>query len=317
MDEDARGVRFHATCKLSVMLKAYNHELFIAQAIESAIAQQTSFPFEIVVGDDCSTDRTLEIVREYQTKYPSRIRVLAHERNLGMTRNTMALYAECRGEYVAWLDGDDYWTSPDKLQRQVDFLDANTDYALCFHDTWMVKPDGSATRHVCDWHWSGGIEDMLFRGRGTSSSCVYRKVLNGFPAWFGTLSYSDWALQVLHAERGAAAWLPEIYGVYRDADASLKTVSSGAGCRLSHAEIWAQRQVEVLEALNRHFNFRYAAQIAVELHKSGQAGASLRAVTQPSRLRTVAWRAVSSRPRLARFALESANALAKLILRCK
>jgi glycosyltransferase involved in cell wall biosynthesis len=299
------------------MLKAYNHELFIAQAIESAIAQKTSFPFEIVVGDDCSTDRTLEIVREYQTKYPSRIRVIAHERNLGMTRNTMALYAQCRGEYVAWLDGDDYWTSPDKLQRQVDFLDVNTDCALCFHDTWIVKPDGSATRHVCDWHWSGGIEDMLFRSRGTSSSCVYRKVLNGFPAWFGTLSYSDWALQVLHAERGAAAWLPEIYGVYRDADASLKALSSVTECELSHAEIWAQRQVEVFGALNRHFNFRYADQIAVELHKSGQAGSFLRAVTQPSWLRTVAWRAVSNRPRLARLVLASANTLAKLILKYK
>jgi glycosyltransferase involved in cell wall biosynthesis len=304
------------TCKLSVMLKAYNHEPFISQAIESAIAQQTSFSVEIVIGDDCSTDRTLEIIRTYQARHPSLIRVLAHERNLGMTGNTMALYARCRGEYVAWLDGDDYWLSPDKLQRQVDFLDANPDHTLCFHDAWVVKPDGSGMRHSCVRSWSGSLENILFDGRGVSSSCVYRKVLNGFPAWFATLPYSDWTLQVLHAEKGKAGWLPEMLGGYRLGGASLRTLSIGIGDGLSDQEIRGIRQAEVFGALNRHFDFRYASLIATELVKRGPASSSLRALMRrPSRLRRVAWRAISNRPSLARFALSSANFFAKLILK--
>ncbi|MDB5575060.1 MAG: glycosyl transferase family 2 [Bradyrhizobium sp.] len=314
MDRAAQEMHLPPTCKLSVMLKAYNHEPFIAHAIESAIAQRTSFPIEIIIGDDCSTDRTLEIIRTYQARHPTLIRVLAHPSNLGMTGNTMALYAECRGEYVAWLDGDDYWLSPDKLQRQVDFLDANPDHALCFHDSLVVKPEG-ATRHSRDPHWSGSVEDMLFRGCGTSSSCVYRKVLNGFPAWFATLPYSDWALQVLHAEKGKAGWLPEMHVVYRPTGASVKPL--GAGDEPSRREVSARWQAEVLGALNRHFNFRYADGIALELLKTGAASFSIRAATGPSRLRTRVWQAVRTRPRLARLALASAAALARLVLRAQ
>jgi glycosyltransferase involved in cell wall biosynthesis len=322
MNDAAQAVHLTpGACKLSVMLKAFNQEPFIAQAIESALAQRTSFPVEIVIGEDCSTDHTGEIVARYATKYPSQIRVLAHARNLGMTRNTMVLYEECRGEYIAWLDGDDYWTSPDKLQRQVDFLDANPGHTLCFHDTLIVKPDGTAARNVCDWPAEGGVEDILFRGRGTSSSCVYRKVLDGFPEWFPALPYSDWALQVLHAEKGKVAWLPEMYGVHRAGGASLAALATGITGDLSDGEIWGLRKAEVLGILNRHLDFRYADQIAVEMLKTGPASSSLRAVIPSSRLRTAAWQAVRTRPRLARSALASANALARLVLwlraRCK
>jgi hypothetical protein len=322
MNDAAQAVHLTpAACKLSVMLKAFNQEPFIAQAIESALAQRTSFPVEIVIGEDCSTDHTREIVERYASKYPSRIRILARERNLGMARNTLVLYEECRGEYIAWLDGDDYWTSPDKLQRQVDFLDANPGHTLCFHDTLIVKPDGTAARNVCDWPAEGGVEDILFRSSGTSSSCVYRKVLDGFPEWFPTLPYSDWALHVLHAEKGKVAWLPEIYGVHRAGGASLAALASGTTGDLSDGEIWALRQAEVLGILNRHLDFRYADQVAVEMLKIGPASSTLRAVTPSSRLRTAAWQAVRTRPRLARSALASANALARLVLwiraRCK
>jgi hypothetical protein len=315
MNDAAQAVRPPpAACKLSVMLKAFNQERFIAQAIDSALAQRTSFAFEIVIGEDCSTDGTRKIVDRYASRYPSRIRVLARERNLGMTRNTMVLYEKCRGEYIAWLDGDDYWSSPDKLQRQVDFLDANPGHTLCFHDTMIVKPNGAAVRHVCDWPADGGVEDILFRGKGASSSCVYRKVLDDFPDWFATLPYSDWALQVLHAERGRAAWLPEIYGVHRAGGASLAALGSGIPGELSGEEIRALRQAQVLGVLNRHLDFHYADQVALEMLKIGPASSSLRALTRSSRWRTAAWQAVRTRPRLARTALASANALARLVL---
>jgi hypothetical protein len=302
-------------CKVSVMLKAFNQEPFIAQAIESALAQRTSFQVEIVIGEDRSTDRTRQIVESYASNYPSRIRLFVHERNLGMVRNTMVLYEQCRGKYIAWLDGDDYWSCPDKLQRQVDFLDANPNYTICFHDTLMVKSDGRAARHICDWPAEGGLEDILFRARGASSSCMYRKVLDRFPEWFPTLPYSDLALQVLHAEIGKAAWLPEMLGVHRARGASIAALALRTTA-MSDGEIWALRRAQALQILNRHLHFRYADQVALAILETGPASSSLRALTRSWRWRTAAWQAVRRRPWLASRVLCTADAIAKLALTC-
>src|SRR5687768_12713503 len=100
-----RDARFPV--KISVAMLAYNHERFLAQALESALAQQTRFPFEIVLSEDCSSDRTREIAWQYAQAHPDRIRLLLSEKNLGLTRNTARTLDACRGEYVAILEGDD------------------------------------------------------------------------------------------------------------------------------------------------------------------------------------------------------------------
>src|SRR5579872_2594917 len=111
--------------KLSVMLITYNHELFIAQTLEGILEQRVNFDYEIVVGEDCSTDRTRDILMDFHNRYPRRILIQARHRNLGMMRNLEQTLSKCRGEYVALIEGDDYWTCRDKLQKQVDFLDAH------------------------------------------------------------------------------------------------------------------------------------------------------------------------------------------------
>lgn len=115
-------------------MTTYNHEKYIAQAIESALMQDTNFDYEIVIGEDCSTDRTREIVTGLQKKYPSKFRLLLHEKNLGMIPNFVQTLNACSGEYIAILEGDDYWTDPLKLQRQVDFLEANPEYGMVHSD---------------------------------------------------------------------------------------------------------------------------------------------------------------------------------------
>jgi glycosyltransferase involved in cell wall biosynthesis len=117
--------------KLSVAMITYNHERFIGQAIESVLAQKVNFEYEIVVGEDCSTDGTRAIVTDLSRRYPSRIVPLLRERNLGGPRNFHGTLAACRGQYVALLEGDDYWTCTNKLQKQVDFLDLHPDWNIC------------------------------------------------------------------------------------------------------------------------------------------------------------------------------------------
>src|SRR5271167_3774085 len=102
--------------KLSVMMITYNHEGFIAQAIESVLAQRVNFDYEIVVGEDCSTDRTRDILMDFHRQYPDRIVPLLRNQNIGAMRNAEATLAACRGQYLALIEGDDYWTCEDKLQ---------------------------------------------------------------------------------------------------------------------------------------------------------------------------------------------------------
>ena len=108
--------------------------------------QKANFQFEVVVGADKSPDRTLEIVEEYRRRHPDKVRLIARERNLG-SGNFVETYAACRGEYVAILEGDDYWTSADKLQVQADGLDARPDWALCFHTVQIVRDDGGESHY--------------------------------------------------------------------------------------------------------------------------------------------------------------------------
>src|SRR3954451_4471341 len=107
--------------KVSALIITYNQEKFIEQAVRSALMQRVNFPYEIVVGEDCSTDGTREIVKRLADENPGRIRAHFRDRNLGMHMNHRATFAACTGKYVAMLEGDDYWTDPLKLQKQVNF----------------------------------------------------------------------------------------------------------------------------------------------------------------------------------------------------
>ena len=119
---------------VSVCIITYNHEDYIAQAIEGAISQQTDFNYEIVIGEDCSTDSTRKIVNKYAKKYPELMKVITSEKNVGMIQNFIRTLNACQGKYIAICEGDDYWTDPYKLQKQVDFLEANPDYCLVHSD---------------------------------------------------------------------------------------------------------------------------------------------------------------------------------------
>lgn len=130
--------------KLSVILITYNHEKYIRKALDSVLMQETSFPFEIVVGEDCSTDNTKNIVKEYVKKYPEKIRLIDRKKNTGRpTLNVYETTMACKGEYLAYLEGDDYWTDPQKLQKQVDFLEIHPEYIACTHAHKMIDDDGN------------------------------------------------------------------------------------------------------------------------------------------------------------------------------
>ena len=171
---------------VSAKMITYNHEPYIAQAIEGVLIQETDFPIELVIGEDCSTDRTREIVMEYQKKYPDLIRVLISEENVGATKNVLRTERACRGKYVAFCDGDDYWHHPKKLQMQVDYLEAHPECGLVHSDYAVVDQHGEPTTESTDTRYkrhrnpsADSFSTMLILGNGvgTCTACARRELL--------------------------------------------------------------------------------------------------------------------------------------------
>lgn len=128
--------------KISVMMVTYNHGKYIEQAIQSVLAQKVDFKYELLIGEDCSTDKTREIAEKYQAMYPDIINVIAHNKNVGALKNEADLRQRCRGEYIAVLEGDDYWIYEDKLKRQATFLDAHPQYIGIAHNVKVIGESG-------------------------------------------------------------------------------------------------------------------------------------------------------------------------------
>ena len=134
---------------VSVKMITYNHAPFIAQAIEGVLRQRTDFAFELIIGEDCSTDGTRKIVFDYQKKYPDIIRVITSEKNVGMKRNGLRTLKACQGKYIAFCEGDDYWHEPRKLQIQADHLEDRSDCGLVFTDyDFYFESENSAVKNV-------------------------------------------------------------------------------------------------------------------------------------------------------------------------
>lgn len=133
---------------VSVCMITFNHKKYISEAIEGVLMQKTNFSFEMVIGEDCSTDGTREIVFDYAKKYPNIIRVITSEKNVGMINNLNRTLNACKGKYIAMCEGDDYWIDPYKLQKQVDFLEANPEYSLCVGGFKKVNVYNNKTENI-------------------------------------------------------------------------------------------------------------------------------------------------------------------------
>jgi glycosyltransferase involved in cell wall biosynthesis len=133
---------------VSVVVITYNHEQYIRQALDSILMQNVSFAFEILIGDDCSTDQTAEIIEEYQQRFPHIIKAILRSENIGATKNLYDLFLKCAGEYIAILDGDDFWTDKQKLKIQIDFLKNNESFIACTQRYSVVDENDNVTQEV-------------------------------------------------------------------------------------------------------------------------------------------------------------------------
>jgi glycosyltransferase involved in cell wall biosynthesis len=207
--------------EVSVRVVTYNHDRFIGRALDSAVNQKTNFPYEIVIGEDLSTDNTREIVKQYQARYPDLIRVNYHESNQGRQFNYYNTLKSCRGRYIALLDGDDYWISDAKLQIQYDFLEAHTEYPLCFHMNRIEWADASRpVRTVSRDKSEYTAQDILQSNYVTPSAAMFRAgSIPEISEVYDNVPFCDWPFYLAIAQVGPLHALQDVLGV--------KTVQDG------------------------------------------------------------------------------------------
>jgi glycosyltransferase involved in cell wall biosynthesis len=206
--------------KVSVLVVTYNHADLIDQALQSVYNQIADFEFEVLISEDASTDGTRAIVEAWRRRFPEKTRLLLSEQNLKSNEAVRRGFHAARGDYVALLDGDDYWTSPDKLATQAAVLDADPTLSLCFHNARVSQ---GATRFGDLWTDPGlkrrlALAD-LWEGNPfpTCGSMFRRACVPEVPTWYRDLQpmITDWPLYLLFAERGDIAFSPDVKGVYR------------------------------------------------------------------------------------------------------
>ncbi|MBN1187867.1 MAG: glycosyltransferase [Bacteroidales bacterium] len=236
---------------VSICTITYNHEKYIAQALSSFLHQKTNFDFEIVIGDDCSTDCTVNIIKEFQIKYPGKIILISRDKNIGAIPNLVDSLSKCKGKYIAFCEGDDYWIDTLKLQIQIDFLQSNPDYSLCFHDALVFWEDRShAPYYFCrnlkkSTYYA---EDIINNWFIPSASIVFAKEsLYPLPDWFQEICNGDYAMQLLLTLKGKAFFHNQLMSVYRKTSTNLSSnyITSNA----------IEKRILLLSKINEHSLF--------------------------------------------------------------
>lgn len=206
---------------ISVLLVSYNHEKHINQALDSLFRQNFEGPIELVIADDSSTDSTLSIIKSHEGKDSRfKFKYLDYSKNLGITKNYERGFAACTNEYVAVLEGDDYWTSPHKLRRQSDFLSDHWECDLCSTNYFVYEEDRAQFTPrvpVAAGHRSITARELIADNIvGNFSTCMYRRTaLARLPgAMFDIKSY-DWITNIILARTSVIGFIQEPMSVYR------------------------------------------------------------------------------------------------------
>ena len=213
---------------VSICSTAYNLEFYIAEAIDSFLMQNTNFPFEILIRDDCSTDKTIEIIKEYTTRYPNIIKPIYEKENTYSQgiKPMLQVIKIAKGKFIATCDADDYWTDPLKLQKQVDFLQKNPSYLGCFHDCIMIYEgkENNKKQHLRIGNRKI-VEDVdlisiIDENNIDSTSIMFKNSIEKIPKYWTENTKDDYALMITIATQGQIKYLPEVMSTYRIHDSS-------------------------------------------------------------------------------------------------
>lgn len=249
--------------KVSVCMIAYNQEDFIAQAIESILMQKTSFPIEIVIGDDNSRDKTGEICADFAAKFPDKIKYHRREKNLGMMPNFIKTLGECDGKYLAICEGDDFWTDENKLQAQVDFMEANREVSLCCHNHEVFANNQmiTANENIAEDVMILETEDYMLNPFFHTSSYFFRREAqpSPYPDWYRDVLAGDHFLVLFLSMKGKIGYLNKKMSVFRNHGSSVSFTRKALEIK--------QNFVRHLEIFNQYSGGKFENELKQVIHK--------------------------------------------------
>lgn len=231
---------------VAVFMVTYNHADYIEQAISSVINQETHFPFKLFIGEDCSEDGTQGICLRYQKENPERICLFLNKDNLGAKKNAERVYKACLdsgAKYIAMLEGDDYWTDSFKLEKQVEFLESNHDYSICFHNAEVVNSENKILRQYNNFETCSDftISDLIKKNFISTASAMFRtENIKLIPENFPEIISGDWAIFLLNAKKGKIHYFNQCMSCYRQHDRGLWSSLSNREMILKGAEVMRQ-----------------------------------------------------------------------------
>lgn len=243
---------------VSVCLTTYNHEQYLERALDSILAQEVDFEYEIIIAEDCSQDKTRYICEQYKEKYPDLIKLILQENNVGLIRNNVSLMNKATGKYIAVCSGDDYWCDTKKLQKQIDFLQSNLDYSMCFTNAYEES----------NFSWEGyrkevfsTIEDREYNGNEIilswvipASSVVFRNFLIDFSFLLKRKFYAeDLVLYLKLNEFGKLRGMSDITTVYTRHEGAL------TGNILEERSMKLKSYVLNIHSVDEELNYKYHA----------------------------------------------------------
>lgn len=208
--------------EVSVICNTYNHEKYIRKALEGFVMQKTNFAFEVLIHDDASTDKTADIIREYETKYPEIIKPVYQKENQyskGIKYSKLYQHPRVKGKYVAFCEGDDYWCDPLKLQKQYDAMEAHPEIDICAHGNICVSERGEEINNLTPQHSDGVIPvEEVIMGEGgfvSTNSLFYRRILIDKTPKFREIWTIDYTLQIYGSLRGGMYYISDVMSAYR------------------------------------------------------------------------------------------------------
>lgn len=209
---------------VSACIIVFNHERYLRECLESVVNQRVNFCYEVVIGEDRSSDTSLQICREYKTKYPNLVRLIERPKNLGMAKNWVETIMECKGEYIAICEGDDYWVDNYKLQKQYDFISANLDFSACFGRSEVLNLRGHSDNFSYPIPSNSNLylKDTLNRHYIPTATLFFQKrMLLDIPNFIFSVLSVDIFIETKLIMKGPIRFLNEQLAVYRIHDGGI------------------------------------------------------------------------------------------------
>ena len=245
---------------VSVQCITFNHVAYIAQALDSFLTQRTNFPFEIIVHDDVSVDGTVDVIREYERRFPQIVKPIYEKENQYSKKDgslEKIINSACKGRYIAFCEGDDYWTDNGKLQKQFDFLESHPDYAACAHNTFVIEVEGKKKNHLMY-----PLKDVVLtienlKDRYHASSLMFRHSFSCWPTFMNkSLAPGDVKLAAYLKYNGAVFRFGDVMSAYRHG-----TPGSWTKTQLKSKDDFSNIRSVILfyEDFNKWSNFKYTS----------------------------------------------------------